>query len=356
MDPRTSLVVLSDHGFRLGELQADPTKAEDLRRVSADSHQENGILYLYGHGVRPGAAIQGATLVDITPTLLAMLGLPAAADMPGRVLTEALERTNPSKRVATYENGTVQGRGGEPRASAVDPSILERLRSLGYLDASSPQSERNLAAIEFEAGRYREAAAAFQDAIRRTPNNVAAHIGLAGALGAQGRFSEALHILEEAEGLDPSQPEIWHNRAVIFERQERTDEAVEAYTRALSYSPDYAPSRAALQRLTGSDSTHAAADDAEREAHAIARDAQRDARRGDFEAAWTKIETAVRTAPECALAYHYKANIAYLRGDHRGAIAALSSALRIDPDNEFYKVSIEKLKEGERQAGRDAER
>ena len=53
MDDRTTLVVLSDHGFELGALPDDPSKTRDMRRVSERYHRIEGILYLYGRGVRP---------------------------------------------------------------------------------------------------------------------------------------------------------------------------------------------------------------------------------------------------------------------------------------------------------------
>ncbi|MCM2314771.1 MAG: alkaline phosphatase family protein, partial [Thermoanaerobaculia bacterium] len=52
MDDRTTLVVLSDHGFELGKLPDDPTMTQEMTRVSEKFHRLRGILYMYGHGVR----------------------------------------------------------------------------------------------------------------------------------------------------------------------------------------------------------------------------------------------------------------------------------------------------------------
>jgi Type I phosphodiesterase / nucleotide pyrophosphatase len=51
----------------------------------------DGVLILRGRGFSPGAFIEGATLVDVLPTLLYALGLPIAQDLDGRVLTSAFE-------------------------------------------------------------------------------------------------------------------------------------------------------------------------------------------------------------------------------------------------------------------------
>ncbi|MES1242492.1 MAG: alkaline phosphatase family protein [Acidobacteriota bacterium] len=52
----------------------------------------DGALLLYGEGIRPGALITGARLVDVAPTLLYALGFPSARDLDGQVLTAAFEK------------------------------------------------------------------------------------------------------------------------------------------------------------------------------------------------------------------------------------------------------------------------
>jgi hypothetical protein len=52
----------------------------------------DGVLMLYGEGVRSGELLTGAQLVDVAPTLLYGLGVPVARDLDGRVLTTAYDR------------------------------------------------------------------------------------------------------------------------------------------------------------------------------------------------------------------------------------------------------------------------
>lgn len=94
------------------------------------THRLEGVLAMGGPGVRRGARVDGA-IVDITPTLLAALGMRVPGDMEGRVLREAfttepvVEREPPMKRVAT-DHGDVY--------SAEELATLEkRLSELGYL-------------------------------------------------------------------------------------------------------------------------------------------------------------------------------------------------------------------------------
>ncbi len=53
---------------------------------------EDGVLLLYGEGIRPGALLTGARLVDLAPTLLYGLGFPVARDFDGRLITTAFSK------------------------------------------------------------------------------------------------------------------------------------------------------------------------------------------------------------------------------------------------------------------------
>jgi arylsulfatase A-like enzyme len=52
-------------------------------------HHPTGLLMLWGNGIRPGVTIANTDNLDIAPTLLALMGVPVPAIMPGRVLSEA---------------------------------------------------------------------------------------------------------------------------------------------------------------------------------------------------------------------------------------------------------------------------
>jgi len=67
----------------------------------------DGALLLYGEGIRPGALLTGARLVDLAPTLLYGLGFPVARDLDGKVLTDAFDKgflaRNPVTFFPSYE-------------------------------------------------------------------------------------------------------------------------------------------------------------------------------------------------------------------------------------------------------------
>ncbi len=74
--------------------QAGSFRFEDLvystGMVKSGCHDPQGMMLLYGPGIKAGGRIDECTNLDIAPTLLTLLGLPVPAVMKGRVLNEAL--------------------------------------------------------------------------------------------------------------------------------------------------------------------------------------------------------------------------------------------------------------------------
>jgi predicted AlkP superfamily phosphohydrolase/phosphomutase/Tfp pilus assembly protein PilF len=344
MDAHTTLLVLSDHGFELGRLQDDPSKTRDMRRVSELFHRPEGILYMYGYRVKSRTRLQRPTILDVAPTVLALNGLPRASDMPGRVLAEAVDVTVlapvPSYETASSTAAAAPGTGD----AEADPEIVKKLTSLGYIGAKSPTGDRNLAGVHFEQGRFEDAAREYAALVQQSPNDSALRASFAGALGALGRYDAALEQLDQAIALEPVNIEAYHNRAVIHERRGEREAAIRDYQTAVRYNPSYEPSRHALARL-GASLPQAPRSDAEKTAAALAEEAAGAARRGDYAEAGRKLDEAERVAPRFALVYQYRANVAYLRGDRAGAIAALEKGLRLEPDNALFRENLKRLEQ-----------
>jgi arylsulfatase A-like enzyme len=102
------------------------------------AHKPDGILFMAGPHMVKGGTITGATVMDITPTVLAAFGLPTARDMDGRPIpgglqTAVVKRMERENRLPTYETARAEGETEEPLRSPVDDELRERLRSLGYI-------------------------------------------------------------------------------------------------------------------------------------------------------------------------------------------------------------------------------
>jgi tetratricopeptide (TPR) repeat protein len=358
LDSATTLVVLSDHGFELGTLPDDPSRLRDMRRVSEKFHDEEGVLFFYGAGVRPGTRVDDATLLDIAPTVLALGGIAPAADMPGEVLQAVFRDLPQLARIATYESGGQSGgqagsrtgagdSASTPRAGKVDEALVEHLQSLGYLaGGSSPESDRNLAAIAFKEKQFERSARMYQALVERDPDDSSLRTSLAGALGALGRYEEALAQLAVALKIEPLNPEGHYNQGLALERLGRGNEAVASYRLALRYQPGYEPARQALLRLTGSSGELVAANAAEARALALAEAAATAARRGAYPEALAQLAEAGAVAPGLAVVCQYESNVAYLAGDRPRAIRALERCLVLEPDNALFQQNLKRLQTG----------
>ena len=129
LGPDTVVIVASDHGH-------SPTIVDRL--YSQHWHGPPGILLLQGGPVKRGEALQGATIYDLYPTVLYLLGLPVPQDAEGKVLLEALDpafvSAHPVRTVPSYRGlGLSPGLPGASRDSTRDEREIEKLRSLGYI-------------------------------------------------------------------------------------------------------------------------------------------------------------------------------------------------------------------------------
>ena len=98
------------------------------------SHRVEGILVARGPMIRPGVEIRGASLLDLTPTVLRLAGIPVPEDMDGETLSGLLARRTgePGRRVASYET-LIEPQVVSLETMPIDEEYRERLRALGYV-------------------------------------------------------------------------------------------------------------------------------------------------------------------------------------------------------------------------------
>ncbi|MBN2372097.1 MAG: alkaline phosphatase family protein [Vicinamibacteria bacterium] len=82
------------------------TRGEDRSGTHGDA--PDGFIAAIGNGIREGVDFRNASVLDVTPTILHLMGLPVARDMEGRVATEVLETSfmldHPVSYVPSYES------------------------------------------------------------------------------------------------------------------------------------------------------------------------------------------------------------------------------------------------------------
>ena len=136
--PETTVLVISDHGFHPDHMR--PRILPNEPAGPAMEHGPFGILVAAGPGLRRDATIEGASLLDITPTLLTAFGLPVGRDMDGSVLAGLWEAPPLVDYVDSWE--AVEGDAGCHPANAdlppPDPAetlaALRQLEDLGYIE------------------------------------------------------------------------------------------------------------------------------------------------------------------------------------------------------------------------------
>lgn len=215
---RTAVMLVSDHGYWSDSRRPDPSVAEP---GPAEWHRPYGVFVAAGPGIRAGSRVHGAGLLDIAPTVLTLLGLPAAADMPGRVLVEALDGVEVPPRIDSWE--VVPGECGmHPAGMRVDPAdaraALEQLVALGYVAPLSDDEDRaqrdtaacnqfNLAQSCADARNFSEAIAALdglEDGARAAPPAMVLRAQCMLALGDAVGARRALSEVRSAGALPPA--------------------------------------------------------------------------------------------------------------------------------------------------------
>lgn len=126
--------------FGFGEYEFGSNEViETVKRGISGTHRPYGIVMLWGKPVQPGAEVKGASLHDLAPTILHLMGQPVPADMDGRVLTAALKPEYADMTAGDRVAQAVDERAAAPEAGADELSdedeeiIVERLRGLGYV-------------------------------------------------------------------------------------------------------------------------------------------------------------------------------------------------------------------------------
>ena len=85
--------------------------------------------------MKRGDVTDRATLMDLTPTILHLLGCKVPKDMDGRVLTDILKEAFVTEHPVEFTEPAVGQKEERGEMSDEDQQkVLERLRSLGYID------------------------------------------------------------------------------------------------------------------------------------------------------------------------------------------------------------------------------
>jgi len=252
--PETTVVVVSDHGFRVG---AERRKEDAFNIETADAdHMFDGVIIINGPDVQPGTELQGADIYDVAPTVLYALGLPVASDFAGRVLTAALApgvvASAPIHSVVTYETSPMKRQQGLAQPAGATEGLEKMLRSLGYIAGTNgdhehtgqthtaPEEVVNLATVLMHQGRYEEAIAALRPVAASNPELMEVRLNLAQALARSGQpeqTDEGEQIYRDLLADHPNRLEIYEDLTTVLINGGRYDEALSVYNQGLMLAP-----------------------------------------------------------------------------------------------------------------------
>ena len=129
------ILVLFKEGYTGGPEARGPlvTACTEPANHWCATHRLDGLFVAWGSMVRPGSVVQGASIMDVAPTILYALGMPVPDDMDGRVLSEIFAEDFRSRRPLRRGTSTARATHGEGLTRAEQEQIMGQLRGLGYL-------------------------------------------------------------------------------------------------------------------------------------------------------------------------------------------------------------------------------
>lgn len=242
------LVLASDHGFRWSEARPE-TLSSAAAATAGHWHRDEGIYLLWGPGIAPGPRERGS-VDQVCATLLALLGLPPGRGLAGPPLPGAPESKSEPLDYRALLPSTPSAPAGEPPAGGEE---IEKLRALGYVGGGeplrapdgagstrTPASYNNEGLLFRQAGRTREATAAFERALSLDPRSASALWNLSDLLHAEKREperSDTLLVQAAAAGL-PEAAERAGSRALELARAGQAGRALRLLDGVLAALPD----------------------------------------------------------------------------------------------------------------------
>ena len=213
--PDATVILVSDHGFHSDHLRPRGIPKEPAG--PAVQHRPFGVFCMKGAHIKQDERIYGATLLDVTPTLLTLFGLPVGEDMDGRVLAQAFEEPPTITRIPSWEDEP--GECGMHAADLrIDPAaaqaVLQQFVALGYIQPPSENQAKavesavreqhyNLARVYLDSRRYQDALPLLEDLAKNSPNEARFQQNLAHCHFAMGHRAQAKAILEQLIAYEP---------------------------------------------------------------------------------------------------------------------------------------------------------
>ncbi|WP_428387011.1 alkaline phosphatase family protein [Mucisphaera sp.] len=247
--PDTDILLVSDHGFFNDQDRLGTDATEDPEQW----HRPFGIAVAAGPSFKQNETLYGATLLDVTPTILSLFDLPLGGDMDGRPWIEIFSQPVTPDRVFSWDK--IEGDAGlhpsnteedDPVASA---EAVAQLVALGYIDdpgedatAAVRNATRDLltnrASALADSRRAAQALPLWQQLIDENPDEEAYRLQLARTALVVGELDLCQQQLEALKPEHANAPTILLLEAEIHLVRNQTEPALECVRRANEAEPD----------------------------------------------------------------------------------------------------------------------
>ncbi len=236
-----TLILVSDHGYHSDHLR--PEYTPDIPAGPAVWHRPVGVSLVKGPGIKQNATMYGANVLDVTPTILQLCGLPLGKDMDGHPWLQAMENPGDVALIDSWEDRP--GNSGEhdpdKKENAVDAhEALQQLVALGYIDVDAPgeniqktidntvnESRYNLARSYMDAGLYWQAIPILQKLIEKDGEAPRFRLTLASAFQGNKQIPESRRELEQlCEKHQKSPPSVLVMLAALYREEGDVDNAL----------------------------------------------------------------------------------------------------------------------------------
>lgn len=360
--PDTRCVVVSDHGFLSGDDR--PERTPGMTAGIAAWHRPQGLVAMAGPGFAADVALDGASLFDVTPTILHAFDLCVGRDMRGSVLADAF--ADPSRTVGTVDSWETVGpplekfRAGKLEAKE-SAELLQQFADLGYIELKGDPFETaemftrrenawNLGQALLNDRRPLDALPYLEEAWFQNPEQPHLAVPLARCQARLGLIDEARATSEILHDADAANPEVSLLLADLA--RECGD-----HTASLQYLEEALARGAAPERVILSKGlallyleAFAEAESLFREAFAARPDApallglcRALTRQGKTGEAEPLVRNLLQRQPRNANGWFTLGQILAAASDQSGAKAAFAKALEIDPG--FVNAQINLTKE-----------
>ncbi len=332
-DASTTVMIVSDHGFKTGRARPVEESSEVDYQTAPRWHRMEGVLLMKGPQVGrreseddPAAVVEDVSVFDVTPTLLAVLGLPVAQDMDGRVATELFtpDLTVPDP-IPTYEGEAWAENRAAARTSlqGLDEETKAKLQSLGYIGADATDEQLSLRAHEglteyyIYRGELDKAEQALQELIDRAPEKVEPHYHLGLVYMRGEKMLAAKRMYAETLELDPEHLEARMNLAYILRQRNERREAIAVLEEGLTTHRYHAGVRVNLGMLHKE--------------------------LGELDTAAAYFDEALRLNPRYHPAHVQAAMVREKEGDLEGALEHWRAAAQLRPSDRTARSHIQRI-------------